>query len=137
MVEFSLEAIFWPESKGLVPCIIVGSVIFLLFWGLRVIAITTAGNSFNHSVYFSTQDHRLITHGIYRWIRHPAYLGYFGIVIGTQVVLSTPGTFVIGVILTFLFFYFRIPIEEAMLIEQYPEYLEYRNRSVCGIPFII
>jgi len=39
------------------------------------------------------KDHQLVTSGFYRFVRHPAYSGYAGIVFGYALFLWVPGTF--------------------------------------------
>lgn len=48
----------------------------------------TAGNAFTHRLRSTKQaDHKLVTWGIYRYLRHPAYLGWFLWSVGTQALL--------------------------------------------------
>ncbi|MFW9891170.1 MAG: methyltransferase family protein, partial [Candidatus Thorarchaeota archaeon] len=75
------------------------------------------------------EDHKLITSGPYKSIRHPMYLGIFIYTLGIALVASD--------ILVFIFFMFsiwvnyrRIPVEEQMMIDEFgEEYLEYMKRS--------
>jgi protein-S-isoprenylcysteine O-methyltransferase Ste14 len=80
------------------------------------------------------QDHRLITTGPYRYVRHPMYLGIF---------VYTAGLMMISLdLLVILFFAFsiwvnyrRIPREEQMLIEEFgEEYIEYIKISGRLLP---
>jgi len=46
----------------------------------------TAKHNFNHVVQSEKSDnHELITHGVYNLCRHPSYVGWFYWSIGTQV----------------------------------------------------
>ncbi len=82
------------------------------------------------------EDHKLITTGPYRRVRHPMYLGIFVYTIGLCLISLD--------ILVSLFFVFsiwinyrRIPSEEQMMIDQFgDEYLEYMKRSGRLIPSI-
>ncbi|MFX0197139.1 MAG: NnrU family protein [Candidatus Hodarchaeota archaeon] len=76
-------------------------------------------------------DHKLITTGPYKWIRHPMYLGIFVYTIGLILISSD--------LLILLFFgftiwvnYRRIPKEEQMMInefgDEYREYMKYTGR---------
>ena len=80
------------------------------------------------------EDHKLITTGPYRYVRHPMYLGIF---------IYTMGLMMISLdVLVILFFAFtiwvnyrRIPREEQMLIQKFgDEYLEYMRRSGRLLP---
>ena len=53
---------------------------------LRKIAMFTAQANFNHYIqHVKEEGHVLVTHGIYSYFRHPAYVGWFYWSIGTQV----------------------------------------------------
>jgi len=53
---------------------------------LRKLAILTARTNFDHTIQTRrSRDHVLVTHGIYSWSRHPAYVGWFWWAIGSQV----------------------------------------------------
>jgi len=84
------------------------------------------------------EDHKLMTSGIYRFIRHPAYLGVIiaftgmGLALGNGLSLLT---MVIPVVLVFLW---RIRIEEHALILAFPhDYPAYRKTSWRLIPLVI
>ncbi|MGY5853954.1 MAG: isoprenylcysteine carboxylmethyltransferase family protein [Candidatus Thorarchaeota archaeon] len=82
------------------------------------------------------EDHKLITTGPYKRVRHPMYLGIFVYTIGLCLISLD-----VLVILLFVFSiwvnYRRIPSEEQMMIEQFgDEYLEYIKRSGRLIPSI-
>ena len=49
----------------------------------------TAGSNFNHIVQSEKKsDHVLVTEGVYAYLRHPSYFGFFWWGIGTQIVLG-------------------------------------------------
>ncbi len=53
---------------------------------LRKLAMFTAVTNFNHYIQHEKQDgHVLVTHGVYSYCRHPAYVGWFYWSVGTQV----------------------------------------------------
>lgn len=55
----------------------------------RTVAMAQAGSNFNHTVQRKKrQGHTLVTDGIYAWLRHPSYFGFFFWGLGTQVVLG-------------------------------------------------
>ncbi len=58
---------------------------------IRKAAILTAGHNFTHLVQLTRRSqHTLVTHGVYRHIRHPAYLGWLLWCVGTQLLLRNP-----------------------------------------------
>ena len=83
------------------------------------------------------QEHALVTHGIYAWLRHPAYFGFFWWAVGTQLLLANPLALVAYTGATFYFFYDRIPYEEELLVHFFgSEYKAYRKRTWIGIPLM-
>lgn len=77
----------------------------------------------------------LVTHGLYRWIRHPMYLGQALIAIGAPLTLGGRWTLALsGLALGILLW--RVRSEEAALARTYPEYPQYARRSKRLLPFV-
>jgi protein-S-isoprenylcysteine O-methyltransferase Ste14 len=83
------------------------------------------------------EQHRLITHGIYRHTRHPMYLALFVYALGQLLVLPN---WIAGpsYLITFgILFACRVGNEERMMIEEfgddYPAYMARTKRLVPGI----
>jgi protein-S-isoprenylcysteine O-methyltransferase Ste14 len=76
------------------------------------------------------QDHHeLITTGPYRWVRHPMYLVIFAAMI-TLGLISANWLVIVPALVAIGAIYSRIPNEEAMLIEAFPEsYPSYMKRT--------
>jgi protein-S-isoprenylcysteine O-methyltransferase Ste14 len=80
------------------------------------------------------EEHKLITSGPYKRIRHPMYLGIFIYTTGLMLISSD--------LLVFIFFafsiwvnYIRIPDEEQMMIDEFgDEYREYMKHSGKLLP---
>ncbi|KAL3654076.1 protein-S-isoprenylcysteine O-methyltransferase [Castilleja foliolosa] len=137
-VEYFIEFYFFPAMKehwlisntGL-ALVIVGEII-------RILAIITAGRSFTHLIKRYHEDHHaLITHGIYKFVRHPGYCGFFIWSVGTQVMLCNPLATVAFALVVWRFFQERIPYEEFFLRQFFGlDYEEYARQTSSGIPFI-
>ncbi|XP_056160332.1 protein-S-isoprenylcysteine O-methyltransferase A-like [Syzygium oleosum] len=122
---------FWWISNFGVAMIVVGEII-------RKMAIITAGRSFTHLIKINHEDHhKLITHGIYRFIRHPGYCGFFIWSVGTQIMLCNPvSTFAFAAVV-WHFFATRIPYEEFFLRQFFgQEYEKYARTVPSGVPFV-
>jgi len=81
------------------------------------------------------EQHRLITHGVYRRVRHPMYLALLVYSVGQSLVLPNwvagPSNLVAFAIL----FAFRVGAEERMMLEQFgDEYAAYMARTKRLIP---
>lgn len=114
--------------------------IFLLFLSqiIRSLAMITAAENFSHIIKCEREDnHTLITHGIYKYLRHPSYVGFYYWALATQILLLNPISFILFAILVHSFFSERIPYEEYHLIKFFGiDYLNYKRKTYVGIPFI-
>lgn len=117
---------------------VIGSLTCFVSDLFRKTAILTAGRSFHQLVQSEkSADHKLITHGVYAIVRHPAYVGWFYFSMGTQIILANPISFVLFAIINWIFFEERIFKEEGHLISFYgEEYVKYMNSTPSGLPFL-
>ncbi|KAJ8971636.1 hypothetical protein NQ317_015912 [Molorchus minor] len=84
-LEFFIEAYLFPGMKQIYWLSDIGLAICIAGEILRKVSIFTAGSSFHHLVQCEkSEDHVLVTHGVYKWFRHPSYVGWFYWSIGTQ-----------------------------------------------------
>jgi len=82
-------------------------------------------------------DHRLITHGISRFVRHPAYLGLLLILVVALPVYASSGWGFLILSLLIPIFLGRIRMEERLLTEHFgDEYREYQASTRKLIPFL-
>lgn len=80
--------------------------------------------------------HRLITEGLYSYIRHPLYLGEITRNLGFAVLFSSLYGLVVMIIAN-LFLVFRIQVEERMLVAEFgEEYEEYKRKTKKLLPYI-
>jgi len=98
----------------------------------------TAGRAFTHLVSVQkASGHKLVSSGIYAWIRHPGYLGWMVFVVSTQIMLANLLCTFAFAAAAWKFFAERIPNEESHLMEFFPgEYEQYRRRTRTWIPGI-
>ncbi len=90
---------------------------------LSLAAIVSLKKSFS----ILTEARALVTTGVYRWVRHPLYIGESLTTLGCCLYL--PSWF--NVFLTVFFFVLillRAKFEEGKMIEFFPEYQEYKAR---------
>ncbi len=78
---------------------------------------------------------RLITDGIYSFIRHPMYAGVL-IVVGTLVIQFFAIPRLICLLVLATVFILKIVEEEAFLSKRFPEYADYQKKTNRLIPFI-
>ncbi|ALC44308.1 ste14 [Drosophila busckii] len=137
-LEFLLELYFLPEFKRYGYIWLVGVLLCTCGEVIRKVAIITAGRSFTHLVQDEKHaEHKLITHGVYAYSRHPSYVGWFYWSIGTQIILMNPICICIYTLVSWLFFHDRIYVEEYSLLNFFQsDYVRYQKRVPTGLPFI-
>ena len=122
--EYSLRP--WPFGAG-VLCLAVG-----LWWFKR--SHSDLGTYWSVSLELR-ENHRLITQGVYRYVRHPMYSALFLYAIGQALVLPN---WIAGpsYLVTFgILFALRIGAEERMMLETFgDEYSAYMARTKLLVP---
>ncbi len=76
---------------------------------------------------------RLRTRGPYRWIRHPMYTGVMALMAGSALARRSVGAAALWVVLV-AFFVAKARWEEDRLVETYPGYRDYRDRTPAFVP---
>nr|GEX49861.1 elongation factor 2-like [Tanacetum cinerariifolium] len=125
-----LKEHWWISNLGLFM-VIVGEII-------RKLAIITAGRAFTHLIQRHHDEyHNLVTHGVYKIVRHPGYTAFFIWSVGTQIMLCNPLSTIAYTLVVWNFFHRRIPYEEYFLRQFFgSEYKEYAKVVSSGIPFV-
>ena len=105
---------------------------------VRSLAMLHAGASFNHTVQTRrAASHTLVTGGVYGYLRHPSYFGFFYWGLGTQLVLGNALCMVGYAVVLWKFFSSRVRVEEANLVDFFgDDYVRYRKRVGTGMPFV-
>jgi len=137
--EFWLRFCFFPTTgRCCMTLSWIGLVLIVVSQTIRSTAMATAGESFNHYIQTSRKEnHALVTHGIYRYLRHPSYVGFYYWCIGTQLLLGNFIHATAFAIVSWRFFMKRIAYEEDTLCRFFPDdYPDYVARSYMGIPFL-
>ena len=103
------------EARGIL--LGAGFVMLLLGQAVRSAAMVQAGSNFNHTVQREkASGHELVTGGIYGWLRHPSYFGFFWWGLGTQVVSGNTLCFVGYAVVLWRFFRDRIQSELVLML---------------------
>jgi len=125
----------WTPPLPLVVAL-VGEVFLILSWFFLFRAF--ADNPFGSALVRvqTERGHRVITTGVYGWVRHPMYLGATLMFVGGPLVTGAASALVVGLALTVLVAV-RSLDEEALLIRELTGYEEYRRRVRYRlIPFV-
>lgn len=102
----------------------------LLLW-----ARFSLGANWSADVTFK-ENHELIEHGPYRYVRHPIYSGLLLLIFGGAILSGRGGGF--GLLVVFFFgVLFRMQQEERLLTKHFPQaYPSYKARVKALIPFV-
>lgn len=102
----------------------------------RFYSIYTLGHYFTVDVAIR-EDHRIVQHGVYKYLRHPSYLGSLISFVGNGIAMNNYIAFVITVLPVSIAFLYRMYVEERLLVNNFgEEYRAYRRRTFRLIPFI-
>ncbi len=137
-LEYSIEYYFFPSLKLCWFIGIIGALVSVSGEALRKIAMVTAGSNFTHNVQiYKRHHHKLVTTGIYKYFRHPSYVGWFYWSLGTQLLLCNPICLIGYILASWHFFKDRIETEEEFLIHFFgKDYQDYQKNVCTGLPFI-
>ena len=104
----------------------------------RSLAMWYAKSNFSHQIaHHKRQDHVLVTTGLYAYMRHPSYFGFYWWAVGTQLLLCNPICLLGFFHVLYQFFKDRIEEEEPLLIKFFgKEYIEYKKKTPTYIPLI-
>lgn len=130
------DLIWHPQNVGLLSgWNIAGLTLCVVGLTIAIIAAITL-KRFYSSTLVIRKEHQLITHGIYRFVRHPIYFGVLLVCMGVPVYAASLYGFLTMLVLIPVFL-FRIKMEERMLTEEFPDaYPAYRKSTSKLIPFI-
>jgi|ADKI01.1.fsa_nt_gi Putative protein-S-isoprenylcysteine methyltransferase len=104
---------------------------------IRQYSIYILGKYFSPHVEIQ-KEHKLIEKGLYKYIRHPSYLGSIISLTGLSIAFESLLSLIFSLILSSIFYGYRINVEEKELIKIFGNgYLNYIKRTKKLIPFLI
>lgn len=110
-----------------------GSVLMVVATALQVWMFLALGKNITDTV-VTRKEHTLVTHGPYRWIRHPLYVAFVGLFVAVALI-TTNWLFFAGGVFTFTLMVIRIRKEEANLLARFGEdYRRYRASTGAFLP---
>ncbi|MBA0742259.1 hypothetical protein Gogos_015333, partial [Gossypium gossypioides] len=139
LLEYFFELLLFPGLKEHLWVSNLGLAMLVVGEIVRKLAIVTAGRSFTHLIRVYHEDHhKLVTSGVYAFVRHPSYCGFLIWSVGTQIMLCNPIATVGFAVVVWRFFVARIPYEEYFLRQFFgADYEEYARRVPSGVPFVM
>jgi protein-S-isoprenylcysteine O-methyltransferase Ste14 len=148
-IPFSMFAIGWLFGYTLPEGFLWGHTLvqYIGFWGMYIgilvsligVILVVSGWSRIHKDYWSKEEGqgKLVTSGIYRYIRHPQYTGFFMITFGMMCEWATLPLIILYCLLLAL--YYKLAKKEEGDIEKEfgKEYVEYKRTTKMFIPYVL
>jgi len=111
---------------------------FLFLFGLTVMCWgqVTLFKNYSGTVVIH-EGHELVTHGIYRYVRNPMYLGLFiALILGLPLYVASLRGFLVSLLFVPITLN-RVRLEEQLLTQHFGErYLEYKRRTKRIVPWV-
>lgn len=115
---------------------VIGMVLLAIGLTIRVYSILTLNQYFTYSV-AKIENHKIIDTGLYKFIRHPGYLGQLIIFTGITTSMSNWLSILFMMVPVTLGYLYRIKVEESFMAEQLGEdYRNYQERTKRIIPWL-
>jgi len=148
-IPFSMFAIGWLFGYTLPEGVLWGHTLvqYIGFWGMYVgiiisltgVALVISGWNRIHKDYWSKEEGqgKLVKTGIYKYIRHPQYTGFFMITFGMMCEWATLPLIILYSLLLVL--YYKLAKKEEADIEKEfgKEYVKYKETTKMFIPYIL
>jgi protein-S-isoprenylcysteine O-methyltransferase len=101
---------------------------------IRLLAVATLKRQFTLKVSI-VENHEIVDTGIYRIVRHPAYLGYLASLFGIGLLSGSVFSLAVLVVLPLAAIVYRIHVEEGALLRHFGRaYEEYARRTKRLLP---
>ena len=118
----------WLQWSGLVMAVVSLPLLWWVHWAL--------GSNFSGTLHVR-EEHTLVTHGPYRWVRHPMYTVFYIYLLGILLLTANwfiGGFFLVGLTIVVVT---RLKNEESAMVEKfgnrYREYMKYTGRFLPPI----
>jgi protein-S-isoprenylcysteine O-methyltransferase Ste14 len=138
IVAIAEWAYFLGEPCGIRNPIVAGIGLAMMVGGIafRIWAIHTLGRFFTATVQIK-DEHRVITSGPYKFVRHPSYLGAFVAIVGSGVFLEAPVGTLVSTVAMLIAYKIRIEVEEIALVGALGDsYRSYQKQTSRLIPCV-
>jgi protein-S-isoprenylcysteine O-methyltransferase Ste14 len=121
-----IPAIYYPAA-------IFGLMLLFLGTAINIMGRFALGRNWGNQVIIY-EDHKLVTGGVYRVVRHPLYAGLIWMFIGAALVFQNWTALAATVFVFLPAMFYRAKLEEKILAAQFPTYSDYRNQTGMFFP---
>lgn len=148
-IPMSMYLISWVVGKNLPDGILWGHTLnsYIGYTGMYInivlsltsLGIIAAGWRQIYRNYWSKKEGegRLVTTGVYRYIRHPQYTGFILLTVGMLVEWATLPMLIMWPFIVYMYYRLAKREEKDMLKSFGNEYVEYQKRTKMFIPYLI
>jgi protein-S-isoprenylcysteine O-methyltransferase Ste14 len=148
-VPLSMYALGWAFGIWLPEGVLWGHTLgqYIGLWGMYIgiiimltgIALVIVGWKQIHKEYWSKESGQghLVKTGIYGYIRHPQYIGFYLVTFGMLLEWATIPLIILYVLLVFLYYGLAKREEKDMEKEFGSEYTEYKKHTKMFVPYVI
>ncbi len=135
-LSFSIEATKIGRVYHWDTFFAIGMAWVVIGFTIRISSILTLNHYFTYSV-AKVENHKIIETGLYKFIRHPGYLGQLIIFMGISISISNGLSILLMMTPVTLGYLYRIRVEEKFMTDQLGEdYQHYQDRTKRIIPMI-
>jgi protein-S-isoprenylcysteine O-methyltransferase Ste14 len=122
------------DRPQFMACVVVGVVAMTVGVWLFRRSHVDLGDSWSVTLELNA-DHRLVTNGLYRRVRHPMYSSFLVLGVGQALLVPNWIAGLSGLASVLLLVAVRLPREEAMMVDQFgDQYRDYRRRTGAVLP---
>jgi protein-S-isoprenylcysteine O-methyltransferase len=131
--------VMFPITSGiyLVNLRIIGYLLVIVGFIISVVALNQLGNNWTGMLGYRIKKNQvLVKNGIYKWIRHPIYLGMIMEITGYELIVNS---WLVVPIFMLVFWYVKrhIKKEDNLLRQKYNnDFLNYKKKVKALVPFV-
>lgn len=115
------------------PAAFIGLSLLLMGTLVNVTGRVALGRNWGNQIIIY-QDHKLVTRGVYRIVRHPLYAGLIWMFTGAALIFQNWAALASVIFIFYPAMYYRAKLEENALVARFPDYVDYRNRTGMFFP---
>ena len=135
-LSFSIGATKMGRIHAWNTFFVIGMALFVIGLMIRIHSLLTLKQYFTYSV-AKVENHKIIETGLYRFIRHPGYLGQLIIFLGISTSISNWASILAMMVPVTLGYLYRINVEERFMLAQLgKDFLDYQGRTKRLIPLV-
>jgi len=116
-----------PASWARISMVVAGLIVIVFGCVVNVLGRLQLGQNWaNQATIYREQ--KLVTSGVYGWVRHPLYASLIWMFFGASLVYANVTAFLLNGLVFVPFMAYRARLEEALLTAEFTDYSDYRRR---------